>query len=216
MPRINCFVFNSALQWWCDRKLLDLLWHCVTESYICLLIFLLIFCFCFCEFLHRVTGVLSAKMGAISDPNLLLSEMEECNHTRTRRRKGCEFCFVKCLGLTMLSGHGLLLESVYKMLWSQGSIWKLEPYKENWHWRSVGCILLFLYEKVKIVGIKVILHSNQGKGKLKKGTHQFCFQRNLFQVELSLSYAMQRGWAGGMHERKSQLLWYSWLFLNVS
>lgn len=59
---------------------------------------------------------------------------------------------------------------------------------------DVGCFLLFLCMKVEIVGIKVILHGNQGKAKfLKKGTHQFCFQRILFQDVLSLSSTMQRG-----------------------
>lgn len=33
-----------------------------------------------------------------------------------RRRKGCEFCFVKCLGLIMLSDYELPPESVYKIL----------------------------------------------------------------------------------------------------
>jgi len=47
-----------------------------------------------------------------------------------------------------------------------------------------------------------ILPGNQGK----TSAPQFCFQRGLFQLELSLSYTMQGGWAGDVHDGKNQLL----------
>lgn len=59
---------------------------------------------------------------------------------------------------------------------------------------DVGCFFAFPMQVGKDSGYQGSFTWQSRKRKMKKkGAHQFCFQRNLFQVDLSLSYTMQRG-----------------------
>lgn len=208
MPRINSLVFNSALQWWCDRKLLDLLWYCVTESYICLLIFLLLLCFRLCEFLHRVTGVLSAKTEAISNPNLCYCQRWRSATTQgLDEERGVNSVLLNAWGWRCNLIMGSFLNQSIKCCDHKG------PF-ENWSrirktdTGDVGCILFFLYKKVKIVGIKVILHSNQGKAKLKKRYSSVLFSKESISswIVFELCNAKRVSWGHAWKEESAAMI----------
>lgn len=82
---------------------------------------------------------------------------------------------------------------------------------------DVGCFLLFLCKKIEIVGIKVILHDNQGKAKFERRCSSVLFSKDPISnwTVFELYNAKRVSW-GHAWKEESAAIWYSWLFPNVS
>lgn len=135
--------------------------------------------------------------------------MEECSHARTLKmleeERGVNSVLLNAWDWWCYLIMDSILNQCIKYCDHKG------PF-ENWSLTrktdtgDVARFFAFSMREGKDSGYQCDFTWQSRKSKIKKGDQQFCFQRNLFPVEFCLSYTMQRGWAGDMHERKNQLL----------
>lgn len=163
--------------------------------------------------------VLSGEIGASSHPNLCYCQRRRHANTQGLWKVLEEERDVNSDLLNAWDCWYYLIRdpllNLYKMLWAQGSIWKLDLgsvtcvrlnscFIINNFWTSVdrggeaqgkpslkvwGFFTFSMWEAKDSGCHDIILSGNQGKTE-KKCSPQFCFQRNLFQLGLSLRYRM--------------------------